>query len=158
VTRGPRDPAASGRGSLRAGHTDREQTIEVLQDAFVRGRLTKGEFDERTGRALIARTYADLAALTADIPSGQAAARPIRPSARTRRRPLSRAAVMAGTCLVIAAGAMRVAFIIDPGATSTPYQAFALPLVLIAFSAMITALGIVVFGFAASLEQRRSNR
>lgn len=56
---GPQDPA--GRGRLRAGHADREQVIEALKDAFVQGRLTRGELDVRAGRALAARTRADLA-------------------------------------------------------------------------------------------------
>jgi Domain of unknown function (DUF1707) len=60
---------ASGGGRLRASHADREQVIEVLKAAFVLGRLDRDEFDLRVGRALASRTYADLAALTADIPA-----------------------------------------------------------------------------------------
>jgi len=66
---GPEDPAAVGRDQLRAGHADREQVIEALKDAFVRGRMTRDELDVRAGRALAARTRAELAALTADIPA-----------------------------------------------------------------------------------------
>ena len=66
---GPQDPAAAGRDRLRAGHADREQVIGTLKDAFVHGRLTRDELDAPAGRALSARTYADLAALTADIPA-----------------------------------------------------------------------------------------
>ena len=73
MTTGPQDPAAS-RDRLRAGHADREQVIEALKTAFVDGRLTKIELVARTGRALAARTYADLAALTADIPAEPPAA------------------------------------------------------------------------------------
>jgi len=72
---GPEDPAAASRDQLRAGHADREQVIETLKDAFVHGRLIRDELDVRAGRALAARTYADLAALTADIPPAPAAAR-----------------------------------------------------------------------------------
>jgi hypothetical protein len=64
---GPQDPAAAGRDRLRAGHADREQVIEALKAAFVQGMLAKDEFDARVGQALASRTYADLAALTADI-------------------------------------------------------------------------------------------
>ncbi len=60
---------ATGRGRLRASHADREQVIEALKAAFVHGRLDRDEFDLRMGRALASRTYADLAALTADIPA-----------------------------------------------------------------------------------------
>jgi hypothetical protein len=65
----PRDqlPAALGRGHLRACHADREQVIGVLKAAFVQGRLGRDEFDLRVGQALAARTYADLATLTADL-------------------------------------------------------------------------------------------
>jgi hypothetical protein len=70
VMTGPQDPAAAGRDRLRAGHADREQVIDTLKTAFVHGRLTRDELDARAGRALVARTYADLAALTADIPAG----------------------------------------------------------------------------------------
>jgi hypothetical protein len=55
---------------LRASDADREQVIGVLKAAFGQGRLTKDEFDTRVGHAFTSRTYADLAALTADIPPG----------------------------------------------------------------------------------------
>src|SRR5215472_15150512 len=68
VMTGPQDPAAASGGRMRAGHADRDQAIETLKNAFVQGRLTRDELDARTGQALAARTYADLAVLTADIP------------------------------------------------------------------------------------------
>ena len=89
VTTGPQDPAAAGRDRLRACHADREQVLETLKDAFVRGRLTKDELDTRAGRALAARTYADLAPLTADIPPAPAATGAAHPPAPARRRPLA---------------------------------------------------------------------
>jgi hypothetical protein len=78
----PRDqlPAAVGRGHLRACHADREQVIGVLKAAFVQGRLGQDELDARVGWALAARTYADLATLTADLPGGLAAAEPPAPA------------------------------------------------------------------------------
>ena len=82
----PRDqmPAAVGRGHLRACHADREQVIGVLKAAFVQGRLGKDELNARVGQALAARTYADLATLTADLPAGLAAAEPSYLPARVR--------------------------------------------------------------------------
>ena len=77
-------PAALGRGHLRACHADREQVIGVLKTAFVQGRLGKDELNARVGQALAARTYADLAALTADLPAGLAAAEPPYQPARAR--------------------------------------------------------------------------
>jgi Domain of unknown function (DUF1707) len=67
----------------------------MLKNAFAHGRLTRDELDARAGRTLTARTYAELAALTADIPDSPAAARPASPSAPGRRRPLARAATSA---------------------------------------------------------------
>ena len=68
VTSEPQDPAAASRHQFRAGHADREQVIDTLKNAFVDGRLTRDELDARAGQAFAARTYGDLAALTADIP------------------------------------------------------------------------------------------
>jgi hypothetical protein len=55
---------------MLAAAADRERTIDVLKAAFGEGRLTKEEFDSRSGRVLAARTYADLAAIVADLPAG----------------------------------------------------------------------------------------
>jgi hypothetical protein len=63
-------PGTAGLGRLRASHADREQVINTLQAAFVQGRLTKIEFDQRVGQTFTSRTYADLAAVTADLPAG----------------------------------------------------------------------------------------
>jgi hypothetical protein len=95
VMPGARDqiPAGLGRGHLRAAHADREQVIGVLKAAFVQGRLGMDELDARVGRALAARTYADLAALTADLPAGLAAAEPPCQPARACAPPPVRAAV-----------------------------------------------------------------
>ena len=79
-----RAAAAGGGDRLRASHADREQVIDALKAAFVQGRLDKGEFDARVGQAFISRTYAELAALTADIPAGRSASPPPRRPARAR--------------------------------------------------------------------------
>jgi Domain of unknown function (DUF1707)/Domain of unknown function (DUF4190) len=60
---GPPAPAA-----IRATDRDRDLAIGVLQESYSEGRLTKAEHDARVGRALTARTYADLGLLTADLP------------------------------------------------------------------------------------------
>jgi Domain of unknown function (DUF1707) len=92
----PGDEIAAGVGGrthMRASHADREQVIGVLKAAFVQGRLGKDELNARVGQALAARTYADLAALTADLPAGLAAAEPPYPPARARApRPVRAAA------------------------------------------------------------------
>jgi Domain of unknown function (DUF1707) len=76
VTAGREDGAAGARGQLRTSHADREQAIDVLKAAFVQGRLTKDEFDLRVSQVFASRTYADLGALTADIPGWVTGARP----------------------------------------------------------------------------------
>jgi Domain of unknown function (DUF1707) len=84
---GPRDDKAApvtGRSHLRASPADREQTIDTLKAAFVQDRLTKDEFDARIGQTLAARTHADLAAVTSDIPAGLAGARRPRIPRRVR--------------------------------------------------------------------------
>ena len=43
--------------------------ISTLKAAFVQGRLAKEEFDQRVSQTLRSRTYADLAAVTADLPA-----------------------------------------------------------------------------------------
>jgi hypothetical protein len=59
---------------LRASHEDRDAVIEVLRVAAGDGRLTAEELDERLEIAFNARTYGELARLTADLPAGPVAA------------------------------------------------------------------------------------
>ena len=99
---------ALGRGRLRASHADREQVIGMLKIAFVQGRLGKDELDARVGKTLAARTYADLAALTADLPAGLITARPPGKPARAGTRPPV-GKVVAGAALIVPPPAMVVA-------------------------------------------------
>jgi hypothetical protein len=160
---GPQGPAAAGRDLLRASHAEREQAIESLKDAFVDGRLTMGELDARTGRALAARTCAELTALTADIPPATGPAHT--PAARAAqspapgRWPLAKAAAKSGGCLVVATGAVRLAALADPGATAGPIPKFlVVPFFLIAAIAAIAALFITVYGVSDAIDRRRSRR
>ena len=158
----PQDPAAASGDQLRAGHADREQVIDTLKTAFVHGRLTKDEFDARAGQALSARTRAELAALTADIPPAPSAAGSARPPAPARRRPLARAAVRSGICLAFAAAAVWAAFILDPGPRAGASGSSWGPGVgwcfVLAIYAVIAAVCIMGVGVAKSKEQRRSRR
>jgi DUF1707 SHOCT-like domain len=77
VTTGPGDPKAAAHGRLRASDADREQAIDTIKVAFAQGRLTMEELDLRAGQAFAARTYADLAAVTADLPAMRPDARPL---------------------------------------------------------------------------------
>jgi hypothetical protein len=68
--------ADSGRGRLRASDADREHVVGTLKAAYVRGLVTKDEFDARVSQTFAARTYAELALITAGLPAGLAAAPP----------------------------------------------------------------------------------
>jgi uncharacterized protein DUF1707 len=54
---------------ILASDAEREQSIVLLRAAVSDGRLTLEEFSDRVGRAQVARTDRDLAALTVDLPS-----------------------------------------------------------------------------------------
>ena len=56
--------------SMRASSADRERAVDVLKAGFAEGRLTQDEYNDRMGRAYAARTYGELATLTADLPAG----------------------------------------------------------------------------------------
>jgi len=96
--------AAGDRGRLRASHADREQVAEVLKAAFVQGRLAKDELDARVGQTFAARTYGELAAVTADLPPGLFIAPPRQPVRTRTRPPVSKVAAV--TALAIPAPAM----------------------------------------------------
>jgi hypothetical protein len=59
-------------GSLRVSDADRDRAIAELSEHYQAGRLTTEEFEDRTGRALQARTTADLTGLFTDLPRRQA--------------------------------------------------------------------------------------
>jgi hypothetical protein len=63
--------AAAGCGHLRASDADRERAIEVLKVAFAQGRLAQDDFEPRIGQAFAARTYAELADVTAELIGAQ---------------------------------------------------------------------------------------
>jgi len=53
---------------MRASDQDREQAAALLGDAFAEGRLTQDELNVRCAAAYAARTWGELADLTADLP------------------------------------------------------------------------------------------
>jgi Domain of unknown function (DUF1707) len=112
--------SAAGRGRLRASHADREQVIGTLKAAFVQGMLAKTELDARVGQTLASRTYADLAALTADLPAGLADAGPLR---RAARAPMGNAA-KAGICVAIAVAVAVIVSIPTGGAALFVFAPF----------------------------------
>jgi hypothetical protein len=92
----------AGPGRLRASHADREQVIGVLKTAFVQGRLAKDEFDAQVGLTFASRTYADLAAVTADLPAWLFGAQPPRKPARAKAQPPASTDIKPGVVAAIA--------------------------------------------------------
>src|SRR5215471_11380448 len=88
---------------MKASDADRDAVVAALSEHFQTGRLTREELDERTGRALTARTLDELDELTADLP----AIRPAGPAPAVRSRglgyPLLAPAAAALAALAIAA-------------------------------------------------------
>jgi Domain of unknown function (DUF1707) len=144
---------SAGRGPMRASHADRDQVIDALKDAFVHGRLTKDELDTRTGRALAARTYADLDAVTVGIPPAWAASGPTRPLVPARHRPLARAAAGSGGCLALAAAAVWASLILDPGGPGLD-RPWAGLMLLLAQCALIAGVCILWSGAITIVESR----
>jgi hypothetical protein len=57
--------------SLRVSDAERDQALRVLSDHAAVGRLTLDELEERSSRALAAKTRGELATLTGDLPADQ---------------------------------------------------------------------------------------
>jgi hypothetical protein len=55
-------------GKLPASRQERDRVVGILRMAASDGRMTESELDARLESALAARTYAELAVLTADLP------------------------------------------------------------------------------------------
>jgi hypothetical protein len=74
---------------MRASTADLDRSVEVLKTSFVEGRLTRQELDQRVGQALVSRFFAELMALTEDLPVGTFGRLPAHsvtpPFRRTRR-------------------------------------------------------------------------
>jgi hypothetical protein len=141
---------AAGRGRLRASHADRELVIGMIKAAFVQGRLTKDELDMRVGQTLASRTYADLAAVTADLPAGLARTEPVRKPARAKGRaalPASVAVILCPAGIFESAGAVHAVLI----GNERLFIAFMM-------SAVISFVALIVAGvmMADSRHQKRS--
>lgn len=116
---------AVARGHFLASDADREQVIDTLKDAFAQGRLTKDELGQRAGQALGSRTYAALAAITADIPARplevppplsltRASASPqrrSRPDLVPARKSVTIKVIAWGACLILLPAGLGAAFL-----------------------------------------------
>ena len=135
------DPGAQAAAAgLRASRADRERVIGLLKAAFVEGRLAQDEFDTRVGQALASRTYAELAAVTADIPAELIGALPYRPAARARGRIPMNTAVTGGACVAVVANVgMLAAILIGSPVAVAVVAVFIVIGVILAIGAMIVA-------------------
>jgi uncharacterized protein DUF1707 len=61
-------PASYPAGDMRVSDADRDRAVSELSEHFQAGRLTLDEFEERSGRALSAKTGRELRDLFADLP------------------------------------------------------------------------------------------
>ena len=64
---GPSDPRKAP--DLRASDADRDRVAAVIREAAAEGRLELAEVDERLGVVYAAKTYGELAEVTADLPA-----------------------------------------------------------------------------------------
>jgi uncharacterized protein DUF1707 len=153
VMTGPDEGTRSGRGHLRAAQADREQAVTVLKTAYAQGRLTKDELEARVGQAFGSRTYAELAALTADIPAdspadaGAAAAGPAGAGSprSTPSRTMAKAAGRSGICLLAAVALAEASFLADN-----------FLLIVAAFFALMAASGFFGYGILDAWHERRA--
>jgi hypothetical protein len=134
--------------------------IELLKAAFVEERLDKDEFEARVVQAFASRTYAELAAVTADIPAdlpvaGVAAVEPaaavpavVRPTS-TPGRTLAKAAFRACLCVLVAAALVGVAFLTQ-NPVLIPLAVYAVP------AAAIAVSGFLGYGVIDAWQERRS--
>ncbi len=121
---GPGDEMAAaegrGHGDLRASHADREQAVELLKVAFVQSRLDKDELDARVGQALTARTYTELAAVTADLPAAPTAAKLPQPGGAKSEAQVLRPGAVLAAATAIYAGAWLLAFFLPRTSEGDP--------------------------------------
>src|SRR6516225_813845 len=93
------------RGDLRVSDADRDRAVAELSEHFQTGRLTHEEFEDRSGRALQARTGGELSELFTDLPRGQARAdmppATVSPGGVRRARRMPTAAVVIA-CIIAA--------------------------------------------------------
>ena len=136
----PEPGAQAAAAGQRASRADRERVIDLLKTAFVQGRLARDEFDTRIGQALASRTYAELAAVTADIPAALIEALPRRLPARARGRVPMNTAVTAGACVGLAVNVgMLAALLIGSPVAVVLIGVFTVIGVILAIGAMIVA-------------------
>ena len=134
-------------GRLMASDANREQVIDTLKAAFARGGLTKEELNLRTGQTFAARTCAELAALTADLPAGLTRTQLVhKPSQAQPRQPVDTAVVWSAWGLITPALFAAIVAIGDPTPTDNKPIEKILSLVTLAYFIAWLAVGAQMLG------------
>ena len=133
--------AGAGGGDPLVVSVAREQAIRTLKAALAQGRLNEDEHDARAAQATAARSGAELAALTADLPAGIAARLP------------AASDVWMGGCVSLAAASVLAAIVVwQPD----NYPAFALALFA---AATLIVVPVITAGLMVDVRhQKRSGR
>ncbi len=156
---GPGDelPAsAAGRGYLRVSHAEREQVIDALKAAFVRGILAKDEFDLRVSQAFGSRTYAELAAVTAGLTAGPTAAQPRRSARAQGGQPVLRPGRVMAAATAFYAGVQAFVFLSPwPAGTENDPARAKIALFLVSNPMYLLVLLICVVCLIAGRRERR---
>jgi Flp pilus assembly protein TadB len=126
--------AAARTPAMKASDADRDAVLAALSEHFQAGRLTQDELEDRTGRALAARTHGELDALMADLPGWRRPAAappqavPLQPAAGPpdfwRMRPLVPA-------IAVVAAAVIVATVLGLGVHAGVWLVVVIPLLLV---------------------------
>ena len=88
--------AGGERGRMRASDADRDRVAQLLNAAYIEGRLYKDEHEGRLEAALGARTYADLEKITIDLPGAGTPAAMAVPTPVTKTNDLAIASLACG--------------------------------------------------------------
>ena len=83
--------------SLRVSDAERDAVLRTLGDHAAVGRLTLDELEERSGRALAAKTRGDLATLTSDLPREAVQASELSPVPSRKKPVRGMVAIMGGS-------------------------------------------------------------
>lgn len=121
------DPRSEANGLLRASHRDRDVVNDVLATAYAEGRLSVGEFDERSDAVAQARTLAELPPLLADLvapTSGLAVSGRFRAEAERRYRERRRSALWAFLMPTVITWIVWVSVLLGGDGTSFPWPVF----------------------------------
>jgi hypothetical protein len=93
---------------LRVSDAERQEVTDRLAEHFASGRLDQAEFDERVGRAMHAKTRADLNGLFDDLPETGAPAAP--PATDYPRRARRHPVLLVGLVVLVAIAAGHLVF------------------------------------------------